>query len=110
MSLVDVLSIPEDVVLDQLYYTYQESYVAYFKERATTTTLTVTGLDAEKYKGDFHGLLLYLGIERKYHYLVTRVNDLTCSTDYDGLNLFVRMPDVSEMGSVLQLYQSLEDE
>jgi hypothetical protein len=109
MSLLDVLDTPESVVLDERFYVHLETHVEYFKNKSTTDVVTITSLDREKYKGDLYGLLLFLGIERKYHFLVMRVNDMVSSSDYDGAKDSLRIPNVSEAGAIIQLYDSLED-
>jgi hypothetical protein len=109
MSLLASLDIPESMVLDPRFYVHLETHVEYFKNKTTTDVVSITGLDAEKYKGDLYGLLLFLGIERKYHFLVMRMNDMVSSSDYDGLRDSLRIPNISEASAIIQLYDSLED-
>lgn len=108
MSLLDILEIPEDVVNDPNYYVHLETHVEYLKYHKGTMVLSVTGLEAEKYKADFYGLLLSLKVERKYHYLVMRMNGYANSSDYDGIRTDILYPDVGEAARVIDIYSSLE--
>lgn len=106
MSLLTILNAPNPQVLDQNFYVLLESHLPYLLSHPKTRVVEVTGLSAEKYTGDFHGLLDTLAIDKKYHYLVTRMNAMTCSTEYDGKNTAFMIPDMSVVSAFLSTYNS----
>lgn len=109
MSLLTELSLPEKDVLDPDYYVLLESHVPMLRTHKDTQLIEVNGQQAEKYTGDFHGLLDSLLISKKYHYLITRVNGYNCSTDYDGLRKSFYIPSMDVIGAFLATYGSIED-
>lgn len=109
MSLLTELTLPEPRVLDEKFYILLESHVPLLRTHSGTQLVEVNGQQAEKYTGDFHGLLDSLMVDKKYHYLVTRVNGYNCSTDYDGLRKSFYIPSVDLIGAFFATYSSIED-
>ena len=108
MSLLDDLVIPEDLHKDRNYYEEIDAHLGYFKNHSGTTTFTVERSVAAVYKGDFYGLLNYLHIDKKYHYPIMRVNDMLCSSDYDGLKTLLIRPSETAINDVVVVYLSVE--
>lgn len=109
MSLLTLLKMPAKYVLDPHYYIVLESHLHYLRTHPLTRVVYVTGQQAEKFTGDFDGLLDSLSIDKKYHYLITRLNNLACSTDYEGLETSIVMPDSNTISRFITIYTSLED-
>lgn len=109
MSLLDNLVVPNSQVNDLNYYVLLETHIPYLKTHEQTQYVEVTGQQAEMYRGDFHGLLDSLRVNKKYHYIVTRVNGLLSSTDYDGVTTGIYVPNPSTISSFLATYESIED-
>ena len=57
--------------------------------RLDLTSVSVPPDIAWKFEGDFFGLLDYLNISFRYHYILTILNGLENSQDYDGVNVVV---------------------
>lgn len=108
MSLLDMLSIPEDVVKERDYYELFESHVTYLKNLSSTQVTSITEHQASIYQGDFYGLLYKLGVEKKYHYPIMRVNGLLASSNYDGKTTEIILPSLSEMNAITTIYSSNE--
>ncbi len=109
MSLLSELTLPDPRVLREDYYVLLESHIPMLRSHAETQLIEINGQQAEKYTGDFHGLLDSLRIDKKYHYLITRVNGYNCSTDYDGLRKSFYVPSIDIISSFLATYGSIED-
>lgn len=109
MTLLSSLNLPDPRVLEDSYYVLLETHIPMLRKDPKTRLIEINGQQAEKYTGDFHGLLDSLFIDKKYHYLITRVNGLNCSTDYDGFRKNFYIPDFDVIGAFLATYSSVED-
>lgn len=108
MSLLELITAPEDVAKDRDYYDVQESHLEYLRKHRTTKVEVIGREITAKYKGDFYGLLNYLGVDKKYHYLIMRLNNLSCSSSFDGdTNIIVR-PDLGTINGIFVIYSSEE--
>lgn len=67
-------------------------------------TLDVSQNEADKYKGDFHGLLLTKQVQSHLWWLFTVLNGLTCSTDYDGTMLEIITPDIDYLEKLVSIH------
>ncbi len=109
MSLLNILKVPDEEVLDPQYYILLETHVHYLKKHPSTQLVEVTGQQAEKYTGDLSGLLDSLAVDKKYHYLIARVNDLTACTEYDGKKTLLLIPDTNIARQFMTIFNSRED-
>ncbi len=57
-----------------------------------------------KYEGDYFGLLTYLNIEKKYHYIILRFNGYTSSSDFKGEDTYVLIPDINEIENIKNIF------
>ena len=109
MSLLNILKVPDEEVLDPQYYILLETHVHYLKKHPGTQLVEVTGQQAEKYIGDLSGLLDSLAVDKKYHYLIARVNDLIACTEYDGKKTLLLIPDTNIARQFMTIFNSRED-
>jgi len=109
MSLLTLLRVPETHVLEENYTVLMETHVQYLREHPKTTVQAVEGLQAEKFIGDLDGLLDFMAVDKKYHYLIGRMNGYNCSNDYDGEKEAFLIPATDIASQFLEIYTSLED-
>lgn len=109
VSLLNILKVPDEEVLDPQYYVLLETHVHYLKKHPNTQLVEVMGQQAEKYTGDLSGLLDSLAVDKKYHYLIARINDLTACTEYDGKKTLLLIPDTNIARQFMTIFNSRED-
>lgn len=107
-TLAELITEPDDLLLDRNFYNVLESHIPFLKKDSGTTVMTISDLTASIYAGDFYGLLNHLGIDKKFHYIVLRINDLYSSSDYLGTDVVVLVPAVGLMNSIFILQNSKE--
>ncbi len=56
----------------------------YIRKNGLFEVVTISAVDAEIYRGDFHGLLEKHGIQHPLHRIFTAFNGLNSPLDYDG--------------------------
>lgn len=83
-----------------------ESHLTYLRGLTTNYVVTATDQQAFKYEGDFFGLLNELGIEKKYHHIVMRVNSYLSSADYKGDVKDIIIPSLDEVTLLKTTYQT----
>ena len=57
-----------------------------------------------KFEGDYFGLLDYLEIEKKYHYIILRFNGYVSSSDFKGNDTYVLIPDLDEIENIKNIF------
>ena len=82
--------------IDPKYKQFADEHVDYFLSRSLFTTKELTGLQQNKYIGDFYGLLMDIGVPVSLHYLTLRCNRLLSPMDWTGENSVVIIPQDSE--------------
>lgn len=108
MSLRNQLRLPSEGVNTHDYYVLMESHLPLVRQMPTTRVVQIEGHEAAKYRGDFHGLLNSLGLDKKFHYLTTRLNGMYRSQDYDGQNVTLYLPDESRMNGFIATFESVQ--
>ena len=108
MSLVEKMKLPSKRVLDEDYYVLIESHLDYLKKHPLTKAVSVSERIAAMYQGDFHGLLNYLGLDKKLHYLITRMNGHYSSSDFSSQENYLVIPDPSTVASIIATFSSEE--
>lgn len=83
-----------------------ESHLTYLRSLKNNQVMTISEHQAYKYEGDLYGLLNDLSIEKKYHYVVMRVNNYMSSADYDGRVRDLVIPDFGEVTLLKSIYQT----
>lgn len=107
MSICDAIY-PNDFTEHRDFYALMESCLDYIRKHDGVTQFSVTPQQADKYRGDFHGLLDSLSIDKKLHYLITRLNGMKSSLDYDGRATVFNQPPVSVTRLIFSQYKSEE--
>ena len=106
MALVDELRLPDPRVMDPNFLVLVESCLEYLRKLPGTQMITVPAQTAAKYAGDFSGLLDTQAIDKKFHYLVMRTNNLRSSCDYDGLVQNLIIPDLTVASQIMTTWSS----
>lgn len=109
MSLRQHLKLPAIEVSDPDYYVLLESHLPFLRDHPSNGILEVDGQIGAKYRGDFQGLLDYLGIDRSMHYLIMRLNGLSRGQDYNGELLTIVRPDTSVVAGFVSTFASTQD-
>ena len=67
----------------------------------------VSGVAAEIYRGDFHGLLTSIGVPVEYHQLYTLFNGYKSSTDFRGdKEDMILLPQRQQINQLVDIYQT----
>ena len=70
---------------------FLEQHLLYIKDQGLTV-VTITNTNAYKHVGNFYGILNELNIPMHYHYVCMRVNGLSNSSLYDGIETNIKLP------------------
>lgn len=76
------------------------------RNRADNISLTISQAEADQFYGDFYGLLGFLKAPIELFWIITQINNLTCSTDYDSTLLEIVIPAQSEINRIKTIYLS----
>ena len=69
---------------DHRFNEFLETHLNFLRKNKSRVVDQVEPSIADKYIGDFYGLLAYYRIPVDHHYITTRLNGFTSSDDYDG--------------------------
>lgn len=108
VSLADTLKAPEAIFLDESFYVFLETNLQYLLSQSSLRIVSIKGSDAEKYRGDFYGLLDFLGISKNSQYVSLRMNGMRSSSDFDGLLVEIKIPGDTDVNELISFYQSNE--
>ena len=81
-------------------------HLSYLKKLPKNRYHTLTYQVADKYHGDFYGLLDSLQIPKKFHYAVMLLNGLLSSSDYDMEQITILIPDTTELELIKSIYDT----
>ncbi len=84
-----------------------ESLLADLLKEPGTTTTPVEPMLAQRYQGDFYGLLLAIGIQSRYHWVIMRANGMNTPTDFDGLGFQMVMPSTAFINENMTLFNTI---
>jgi hypothetical protein len=91
------------------FLTIIESHLTHLRQSEGLKALPVSEHQGYKYEGDFFGLLDDLRIEKKYHHIALRVNDMKSSADYKGDMKFVLIPAANQIEILKTILQTSEE-
>lgn len=106
MSLADLLQTETKGLTanDMLYL--QDAHVTFLRKHPDTKIIHVEGLDADRFTGDFYGLLTFLNVAPEHQYFMLKVNGLLSSADYDGKANTLIAPSTTAMNRIFTIYDS----
>lgn len=106
MQILNIHPIIDNTYNDPGFFILLESHLTYLRTKNNVTAVTITQHQGYKFEGDLYGLLNDLSIEKKYHYIVMRVNYYLSSADYLGDRDSLLIPDLNEVELLKQIYDS----
>lgn len=96
----------DPVYTDPEFIALLESHMTYFRNHPSVGYITVTEHEADKYIGDFYGLLHNKNIPFSNHLLILRMNGYISSADYDGSHLLFLVPPMDEVELLKETFLS----
>ncbi len=79
-----MISDGDSVYYDNDFRLMIESHMGWLRSRSDYSFQTIDPFLAYKYRGDFDGLMLSMGIPAKYHWFYLRLNDYTSPREFKG--------------------------
>lgn len=107
-DLIDQLVIPSNAQADRNYYELQESHLQYLKKDPGTYEIEIDALTGDIWVGDFYGLLNHLRIDKKFTYLIMRLNGYSSASDFNGDKTSILIPSPTAIGRIITQYSSFE--
>lgn len=104
---IEQLSKPreKDLLYDQGFRRLLEGYMPWFRAHDLTENVGIDPHHVYKYEGDLYGLLDALGIDKRYHWVVMRLNSIYRAGEVDQELRWLLIPDRSTIEKLKQLYQ-----
>ena len=99
----------EDVYYSTGFMQLIEDHLTYLRTKTELKTVSVTNQLANKYQGDFYGLLLESSIPKKYHYIITRFNGYKSPSEFMGFIDYFVVPDIGVIEELKSLYLTTND-
>lgn len=96
----------DDVYNDSNFLVMLETHLNYLKTTGNIGYKPISEHQSFKFEGDFYGLLNELGLDKKHHYVVMRLNSLDSSSDYKGNIFNVFIPDLTEVNLLKNIYMT----
>lgn len=95
-----------------VYYTPEwrklvEDHLQWLRRSAEMDVVIIDDHLGYKYRGDFDGALLELGVPPERHWVALRVNGMTNPTEFDGNRGTVMIPTTETLNRLFQVYRSL---
>ena len=96
LSLTSLISLPKNrTIYNPKVIQKLEDFRTILITDKTTRLEIVSNQVANKYKGDFYGLLLDLRVPLDYHWTTMRLNGYTTPEDYQGTELMIYIPSTT---------------
>ena len=90
------------VKLDSLFLSRMYMMIPYFMKESNHRIVTIEPVIAGKYRFDLEGLLRYeFNVDREFIPMTIILNGYTCSTDYKGDKLTLRIHKQGELASYI---------
>lgn len=96
----------EDVYFDHDFLVMIDSHLTYLRTSVNLRPTKITAHQNYKYEGDLYGLLDDLGIEKKFHFILARVNGYASGADFKGNVAYLIIPDLNEIELLKGIYQT----
>lgn len=91
-----------DIYYDISFQRVLEDHMTYLRSLSTTTRIDVEPIDVIRFKADFYGLLVRLGIPLHFHWIVLRMTGLTSPSKVPETLKSVLVPDEAEITRLKQ--------
>lgn len=75
--------------------------------RKENSSIDLTQQEADKWYGDFHGLLQTRGVRPHLYWIITVMNGLNCSTDYDSDFTVIVTPDTEYLDKLMDIHNTI---
>ena len=106
MTLTDSVSQPDDSFFDEEFMVMIDSHLTWLRSDPDGTMQAISNIQAYKWEGDLFGLLDNLGIDKRYHFIIARVNYYENSTDYRGDVYQLFIPTLSNINMLNNIYKT----
>lgn len=83
------------------------SHMHLIKKRQANSSIEITQAEADKWYGDFYGLLQSKGVRSYMFWLITVFNGLTDSGDYNSDFLEIRTPDTEYIDKLVDIHNTI---
>lgn len=88
------------IYYDTVFMSTLESHIPYLKSLKSTSQVQLDPSKVHPYLGDFDSMLLYLGIERQYHWFIARINGIYSNSDFNESITRIYVPDSVELDRI----------
>lgn len=107
-NLTQATPLPEyDTLVSERFQEELQQNLEYLKRAPGTSSIPITQRDADVYYGDFHGLLLHIGQQRHHLWILTILNGLTNSGEYNSDFLSIIVPDADRLQRIADIYNTV---
>lgn len=96
----------EEVYMQHDFLVLIESHLTYLRTSANVSLISISEHQNYKYEGDLFGLLDDLNIDKKFHLIIARVNNIANSGDFKGDIQHLLIPDLSEVELLKSIFQT----
>lgn len=98
-----------DIWFDVEFRIALEQHLHFLRNDENITHVEVNPVDAEYYKGNFHGLLYKNNIPVYLHWIITRMNGLDSSSDFkETITRFI-IPDVERVNRIREVFMTIHN-
>lgn len=85
-----------------------EDHLTWLRNHEKTNVINIAAKDALRYHGDFFGLLSFLEIPAKFHWILMRLNGYEGPRQYDHEDMALLIIDDKVMSDLERKYQTLD--
>lgn len=106
-NLVDLMHPPSSVYFTRRWHRYFDKWIPWIIERGGDKVHPIQDNLGYIYAGDLEGYLTYIGIDKKYHYPIMRLNGMESMTDFNEERNIMVIP---EFGLIDQIMATMDTE
>ena len=107
MDLLNLMIDPgADVYYSDAFRVVMEDHMTYLRNHEDNQALVTQPVYAQKYQGDFFGLLQHHHVAAHLHWVTLRMNHMTNPTQYDGLGLNFIIPSARTLEVIRNTYKT----
>ncbi len=94
----------EDVFYTKGFMDVLESHLNYFRSNLNLRVIEIQPKKADIYNGDLFGYLNELNISPQYHWLVMRINNYYCNSEFGPGKKYLQIPNNGELEQIRSVY------